>query len=199
MLIVDIAAGIAHQVTCCSSDFSSKGFDVSSLLESGTSTLRCSSLLQSTRSPVCRCLRTQSSDDAMRGSHRGSPFGRGLDVIQKYTDRITTSGAISGALNAHCPATIKKDPCLVHIEQPKYMMVGGSVGRRILLPICRAEWNIKPAICRSCDVFSVSAIPILTYELESILFRSLKHREKFSASIGANHLLKPVLSQEAHN
>lgn len=35
MLIVDIAAGIAHQVTCCSGDFPSKCFDVSGLLESG--------------------------------------------------------------------------------------------------------------------------------------------------------------------
>ena len=123
MLIVDIAAGIAHQVTCCSSDFSSKGFDVSSLLESGTSTLQCSSLLQSTRSPVCRCLRTKSFDDAMRGSHRDSPFDRGLDVIQRFTDRIATSGAIRGALNPHCRATVEKGPWLV---QPKHIMVGRS-------------------------------------------------------------------------
>ena len=128
MLIVDIAAGIAHQVTCRSSDLSSKGLDVSSLLESGTSTSQCSSLLQSTRSPVCRCLRTQSSDDAMRGSHRGSPFGKGLDVFQNYTDRIATSGAIRGALNAHCPATIEKGPCLKHTSSPNIdsRRVGGS-------------------------------------------------------------------------
>ena len=43
----------------------------------------------------------------MRGSHRGSPFGGGLDIIQTYTDCISTTGAIRGALNARCHATIK--------------------------------------------------------------------------------------------
>ena len=37
MLIMDVAAGVAHKMTCCSCDFSSKCFDMSGLLESGTS------------------------------------------------------------------------------------------------------------------------------------------------------------------
>lgn len=50
----------------------------------------------------------------MWGSHRGSPFGTMVDQNQRYNGRISTIGAIKGALSAHYPATIEEGRGSVH-------------------------------------------------------------------------------------